>query len=73
MLLFASEKYLLLLLLVPLFPIVYAVVVSLRKRRIKRLASAQMARVLMPHYSAGKGWARVIMFSLGFFFFVIHF
>ncbi len=71
MLLFASEKYLLLLLLIPLFPIVYAVVVSLRKRRIKRLASAQMARVLMPHYSAGKGWARVIMFSLGFFFFVI--
>ncbi len=71
MILFASEKYLWLLLLVPLFPILYAVMAALRRKRVRRLASKQMAEVLMPHYSAGKGWARVILFSLGFFFFVI--
>ncbi len=71
MLLFASEKYLFLLLLVPLFPIAYAVLTALRRKRMKRLVSAKMSEVLMPHYSGAKAWVKVILFTVGFFFFVI--
>ena len=71
MIIFAYEKYLLLLLLVPLFPLTYAVLMALRKRRIARLADKRMAAELMPSYSRARGWVKVVLFSLGFMFFTI--
>lgn len=69
--LFANPEYLPLLLLVPLFPVVYAILRRLRIRRIRRFGDETLVRQLMPSWSGAKGWVRVILFSLAFFFFVI--
>ena len=71
MLVFASYRFLWLLLLVPLIPALYAVALALRKRRIRRFGDPKMVALLMPHYSRAKGWVRIILFTLAFFFFVI--
>ena len=71
MLVFASYRFLWLLLLVPLIPALYAVALALRKRRIRRFGDPRMVAHLMPHYSRAKGWVRIILFTLAFFFFVI--
>ena len=71
MLVFASYRFLWLLLLVPLIPALYAVALAFRKRRIRRFGDAKMVAHLMPHYSRAKGWVRIILFTLAFFFFVI--
>ncbi|MBR6457097.1 MAG: VWA domain-containing protein [Bacteroidales bacterium] len=60
-----------LLLLVPVIPIAYAVVMALRRRRIRRFGDEKMVRELMPHYSPAKGWIRIILFTLAFMAFVI--
>ncbi len=69
--LFAHAQYLYLLLLVPLFPVLYGVLRILRKRRLCRLGDEALVRELMPHWSSAKGWVRVVLFSLAFFFFVL--
>lgn len=71
MIIFASYKFLWLLLLVPLIPVGYAVAMALRKRRIRRFGDPRMVAQLMPHYSRAKGWVRIVLFTLAFFFFVI--
>ena len=71
MLVFASYRFLWLLLLVPLIPSLYALALALRKRRIRRFGDPKMVAHLMPHYSRAKGWVRIILFTLAFFFFVI--
>ena len=71
MLVFASYRFLWLLLLVPLIPALYALALALRKRRIRRFGDPKMVALLMPHYSRAKGWVRLILFTLAFFFFVI--
>ena len=71
MLVFASYRFLWLLLLVPLIPALYAVALAFRKRRIRRFGDPKMVALLMPHYSRAKGWVRIILFTLAFFFFVI--
>ena len=71
MLVFASYRFLWLLLLVPLIPALYALALALRKRRIRRFGDPKMVALLMPHYSRAKGWVRIILFTLAFFFFVI--
>ncbi|MBO4605228.1 MAG: VWA domain-containing protein [Bacteroidales bacterium] len=71
MILFAQHQYLWLLLLVPVIPLVYAVLKSLRRRRIRRFGDEKMVRDLMPHYSSAKGWVRIVLFTLAFMFFVI--
>ena len=71
MIIFASYKFLWLLLLVPLIPVGYAMAMALRKRRIRRFGDPAMVSQLMPHYSRAKGWVRIILFTLAFFFFVI--
>ena len=71
MLVFASYRFLWLLLLVPLIPALYAVALAFRKRRIRRFGDPRMVAHLMPHYSRAKGWVRIILFTLAFFFFVI--
>lgn len=71
MIIFASYKFLWLLLLVPFIPAGYAIAMALRKRRIRRFGDPAMVSQLMPHYSRAKGWVRIILFTLAFFFFVI--
>ena len=71
MIIFASYKFLWLLLLVPLIPAGFAIVLALRKRRIRRFGDPKMVSALMPHYSRAKAWVRIILFTLAFFFFVI--
>ena len=44
---------------------------AMRKRRINRFGDPRMVAQLMPHYSRAKGWVRIILFTLAFFFFVI--
>ena len=68
---FANERMLWLLLLVPLFPVGYALVRRLRLGRIRRFGDEQLVRQLMPSWSGAKGWVRTVLFSLAFFFFVL--
>ncbi len=68
---FASAQYLFLLLLIPVFFILYAVMLRLRRRRVKRFGDPQLVSQIMPSYSKGKGWVRVTLFAIAFFFFAI--
>ena len=71
MLNFAQAQYLLLLLLIPVFFIVQAVILKLRRRRLRKFGDEALVSRLMPSYSKGKVWVRLVLFSIGFFFFVI--
>ena len=71
MLNFAQAQYLLLLLLIPVFFIIQAVILKLRRRRIRKFGDEALVSKLMPSYSKGKVWVRLVLFSIGFFFFVI--
>lgn len=71
MIFFAQYRYLLLLLLVPLIPVVYAIVMRLRLRRVRSFGDEALVKELMPSYSRAKGWVRIILFSLAFALFVI--
>ena len=68
---FAQPYYLILLLLVPLFFVFYAVMRHFRKRRMAKLGDKSLVKELMPSVSASKGWVRVTLFALAFFFFAI--
>ena len=71
MLNFAQAQYLLLILLIPFFFVLQALVLRLRKRRLKKFGNEALVASLMPSYSKGKVWVRLVLFSIGFFFFVI--
>jgi len=71
MLYFASPQYLWLLLLVPLIPVAYGILRSLRKRRIRSFGDEELVRQLMPSWSRSKGWVRTVLFSLGFLCFIV--
>ena len=64
MLYFAAIKYLWLLLLVPILPLLYAISLSMRRKRLEKLGDAAAAARLMPHYSRAKGWIRLILADL---------
>ena len=64
MLYFAAIKYLWLLLLVPVLPLLYALSLALRRRRLAKLGDPAAAARLMPHYSRAKGWIRLILVDL---------
>ena len=64
MLYFAAIKYLWLLLLVPVLPLLYALSLVLRRRRLAKLGDPAAAVRLMPHYSRAKGWIRLILVDL---------
>ena len=68
---FAQAQYLLLLLLIPFFFLIQAIALRLRRRRIRKFGDETLVNRLMPSYAKGKVWVRLILFSLGFFFFVI--
>lgn len=71
MILFAWSKYLLLLLLIPFFFLFFALRLHLRRRRMRRMGDERLVSELMPSWSRAKGWVRVILYSLAFFFFVV--
>ena len=64
MLYFAAIKYLWLLLLVPLLPMLYTLSLGMRRKRLEKLGDAAAAARLMPHYSRAKGWIRLILVDL---------
>ena len=43
----------------------------LRKRRLKKFGDGELIKQLMPSHSRSKGWVRITLFSLAFFFFII--
>lgn len=71
MIVFANEFYLWFLLLVPLIPVVYGVVRFFRRRSLRKLGDEALVSDLMPSYSPVKGWIRIILFAVAFFFFII--
>ena len=71
MLNFAQAQYLLLLLLIPFFFVLQALVLKMRRRRLRKFGDEALVSRLMPSYSKGKVWVRLVLFSIGFFFFVI--
>lgn len=68
---FAQAQFLILLLLVPLFFIAYAVMRHFRKRRLEKFGDRELVGELMPSVSASKGWVRLTLFAIAFFFFTI--
>lgn len=69
MIIFASYRFLWLLLLVPLFFVAQALVLYFRRRRMARFVSKDMSGELMPSYSVGKCWLKTTLFAIGFAFF----
>ncbi len=68
---FAQAQYLFLILLIPFFFIIQALVIKLRTRRIRKFGDEALVRQLMPSASKSKTWLRLVFFSIAFFFFVI--
>ena len=68
---FAQAQYLFLILLIPVFFLLQALVFNLRTRRIRKFGDEELVRKLMPSYSKSKVWVRLALFSIGCFFFVI--
>lgn len=68
---FAHAQYLLLIFLIPLFFVVQAVLLRLRRRRIRKFGDEQLVNQMMPSYSKSKVWVRLSLYSIAFFFFVI--
>ena len=71
MLYFANPAYLWLLLLVPLIPVVYAIAMALRRRRVRAFGDEELVEALMPSRSAARGWWKTVLFTLAFAFFII--
>ncbi len=71
MILFAKSHFLLLLLLIPCFYVLFGVMLWMRRGRLRKFGDERLIRELMPSWSKGKAWGRLILFSLAFFFFVI--
>lgn len=71
MLYIAEPRFLWLLLLVPVLLIVYGISRHLRSRAVLRFGEPSLVRQLMPSWSSAKGWWRMVLFCLAFFFFVI--
>ena len=68
---FAQAQYLFLILLIPVFFLLQALVFKLRTRRIRKFGDEELVRQLMPSSSRSKVWVRLTIFSIGFFFFAI--
>ncbi len=66
-----QTQYLLLLLLIPLLFVAYALQLRIRRKRIAKIGNPELVRQLMPTASTGKGWLKLSLFALAWFFFVI--
>ncbi len=65
MLYFANPDFLLLLPFILLVPVVYGVRRIVRRRRLAAFGDPELVSALMPSLSAGRGWLKIIFFSLG--------
>ena len=68
---FAQAQYLLLILLIPVFFLLQALVLKLRTKRIRKFGDEVLVRQLMPSYSKSRAWVRLTIFSIGFLFFAV--
>ena len=68
---FAQAQYLLLILLIPVFFLLQALVLKFRTRRIRKFGDEALVRQLMPSYSKSRAWVRLTIFSIGFLFFAV--
>ena len=68
---FAQAQYLFLILLIPFFFLIQAIVLKFRTKRIRRFGDEALVRQLMPSYSKARQWLKLSLFSVGFFFFAI--
>lgn len=68
---FAESGYLFLLLLIPVFIVIQAVVLKYRRKRMEKFGDEVLVKKLMPSYSGAKVWVRLSFFILAFFFFVL--
>lgn len=66
-----NPQYLWLLLLVPLFFVVQALVLHLRRRRVRRFGDEELVNALMPSYAGAKVWLRLSFFAVAFCFIVL--
>ena len=67
----AQSQYLFLLLLIPFFFLGFGLHLKRQKERAARLGDSALVGGLMSDISKSKGWLRVSLFSLAFFFFVL--
>jgi Ca-activated chloride channel family protein len=68
---FAQAQYLLLIFLIPVFFVMQAVLLRLRRKRIRKFGDESLVNQMMPSYSKSKVWVRQTLYSVAFFFFVI--
>ena len=68
---FAQAQYLFLIFLIPFFFLFYALLLHLKKKSIRKLGDISLVSRLMPSVSRSKGWWKVVVFSIAFFFFSI--
>lgn len=68
---FAQPQYLLLIFLIPLFFVSYVLMRHFRRKRIRKFGDERLVRGIMPSVSSSKGWVKLVLFSLAFFFFSI--
>lgn len=68
---FAESKYLMLLLLIPVFFVIQALVLKFRAKRLRRFGDQALVEKLMPSYSKAKVWLRLSLFTIAFLFFVL--
>lgn len=68
---FAQPKYLMLLLLIPVFFVIQALVLKFRAKRIRRFGDQALVEKLMPSYSKAKVWLRLSLFAIAFMFFIL--
>ncbi len=61
---FANAQYLFLLLLIPFFFVIQALVLRLRRRRLRKFGDEALVNTLMPSYSRAKTWVRLTLFSI---------
>ena len=66
---FAQAQYLFLILLIPFFFVLYALLLHIKKKKVRRLGDPALVSRLMPSVSRSKGWWKVVVFSIAFFFF----
>lgn len=68
---FAQAQYLFLILLIPFFFAAYALLLHMKRKKIRKLGDAGLVSRLMPSVSRSKGWWKLVIFSIAFFFFSI--
>lgn len=68
---FAESKYLMLLLLIPVFFVIQALVLKFRAKRLRRFGDQALVEKLMPSYSKAKVWLRLSLFAIAFMFFIL--